>query len=111
MANTTPFAPEDFSNWRDWLRSVAKSINLILKGATNNGVTVSLTANAATTTVIDNRIGPSTTLDLKPTTANAAGALATTYQTWPNTTSGQAVLNHANNSQTDRTFRATLEGS
>ena len=111
MANGTPFVPEDFGNWKDWLRAVAKTANLILKGATNNGVTATLTANAATTSVADNRIGPSTTLDLKPTTANAAGALATTYQTWPNATVGQAVLNHANNAQVDRTFRATLEGS
>lgn len=93
------------------MRSAAKSLNLILKGATNNGLTVTLTANAATTTVTDNRIGPNTKLDLTPTTSNAAAALGTTYQTWPNATTGQAVLNHTNNAQTDRTFRATLEGS
>lgn len=111
MANTTPWAPEDWSDPREGLRKLAQSLNRFLKGHGNNIKTsVTLTANAATTTITDSRIERDTMLLLQPTTANAAAALTNVYQTLPNTTSGQAVLNHANNAQTDRTFYVTLSG-
>lgn len=91
-------------------RQIALAVINVLQGRMNNTVSVTLTASAASTTITDARIGRNTCLLLLPTTANAAAALATTYQTHPNATSQQAVINHANNAQADRTFIAVMIG-
>ena len=83
-------------------RQLVDVVNRLLLGKTNNTGTVTLTANAATTTLTDARISGQSVILLMPTTANAAGALATTYL---NTfTKGSCVINHANNAQSDKTF-------
>lgn len=94
----------------DHRRKLALAIAEVLRGKINVTKTVTLTANAASTTVTDSRIGATTALILVPTTSNAAVALGTTYQTYPNATANQAVLNHANNAQTDKTFIGVLLG-
>lgn len=94
----------------DHRRKLALAIADLMKGKLNVTKDVTLTANAASTTVMDSRIGATTVLVLVPTTANAAAALATTYQTYPNATANLAVLTHANNAQTDKTFVAVLIG-
>lgn len=72
---------------------------------------LTLTANAATTTVtVPFTVGASSIITLTPRTANAAAALATTYITVANTTRGQFVINHANNAQTDKSFGYTIAG-
>ena len=73
-----------------------------MQGQTNNTVTATLTANVTTTTVSDARIGSTSVLIPMPTTANAAAALGSLYVT--GIAKQTAVLNHANNAQTDRTF-------
>lgn len=113
MANATPRVFESFSSLPDLVRNLAKSINRLLDGHGNNIITsVTLTANAATTTVTDNRIERDTILHLMPTTANAATEFGagTLRQTYPNSQPGVAVLTHANNAQTDRVFAVTLSG-
>lgn len=94
----------------DHLFKLATALNKVLDGKINSIGTVTLTANAATTTLSDPRIGRNTILVLIPTTANAAAALGTTYQTYPNAATEAAVLNHANNAQTDKTFAYVLLG-
>ena len=89
-------------------REVSLAVNQILKGKLNNIGTVTLTANAATTTLTDTRIGTGSIIVLQPTTANAAGALATTYFNSPG--DGTIVINHANNAQTDKTFNYAVLG-
>lgn len=84
--------------------------NNILDGKLNSCFTVTLTANVASTTVSNARIRANSALVLVPTTANAAAALATTYQTFPNVTDQVAILNHANNAQADKTFRVFAVG-
>lgn len=79
-----------------------------MHGKTNNTLTVTLAANAATTTISHPDIGANTALILVPTTTNAAAVVP--YQAFPNTVKQQAVLNHANNAQTDRTYRVVLVG-
>lgn len=106
---TPPLDPYG-GNVEDWVRQIAEAVRLISEGKINAVISVTLTANAATTTVSDKRIGRNTSLVLVPTTANAAAELATLYQTWPNASNEAVVLNHANNAQTDRTFRCALLG-
>lgn len=85
-----------------------RTINKILSGKTNNFGTVTLTANAASTVLSDPRIGINSVIHLQPTTANAAGALATTYFGTPG--DGVVTINHANNAQSDKTFAYTVVG-
>lgn len=95
------FDPED----KDKLLEV---VNNTLAGKLNNTGTVTLTANAASTTLTDSRIGYNSVISLMPTTANAAGALATTY--FNTFAKGSCVINHANNAQADKTFGFTITG-
>ena len=87
---------------------VANVVNNILTGKMNNTSVVTLTANAATTTLTDSRIGSNSVICLMPTTANAAAALATTY--FNTFADGSCVINHANNAQVDKTFSLTITG-
>lgn len=68
--------------------------------------TVTLTANAASTTLTDDNITASSVILLMPTTANAAGALATTYI--GTVAVGSATITHANNAQADKTFKYSV---
>lgn len=118
MANVSPRATAfGFPNARlfssnlfDWCRELAQVVNSLRDGKVNSTGTVTLTANAASTTLSDVRIGRTTKIMLTPTTANAATALSTTYVTYPNANTEAAVINHANNAQTDRTFTYVLLG-
>lgn len=96
----------------EWQRLTAEVLNNAMQGKLNNGGQVTLTANVATTTVTDSRIGTDTKLVLVPTTANAAAEVGAggLFQTFPNSLKEQAVLNHASNGQTDRTFQFALLG-
>lgn len=105
----------DFSGLRDmlwqfveWQRVTGEVVTLLLDGKDNATGTVTLTVSSATTTLSDPRIGAQTKVILVPTTANALADVP--YQTFPNTTEGQATLNHANNANADRTFGYLLRG-
>lgn len=81
---------------------IAETVNKIMSGRANNAGTLTITANAATTTVIDPAFESSMVPVLMPTTANAAAALANVYVS--SRAKGSFVLTHANNAQVDRTF-------
>lgn len=89
-------------------RALAIVLNNAMQGKLNNTGTLTLTANAASTTLTDARIGANSTILLMATTANAAGALATTY--FSGFVDGSCTVNHANNAQVDRTFRYAVIG-
>lgn len=93
-----------------WNRETAAILQWTRKGKLNNVGEVTLTANAASTTLTDALIGPDSKISINdtPLTANAAAAIATTYQDAP--TTGSVVIRHANNAQTDRTFRYSVTG-
>ena len=91
-----------------WVTKIASVLNGVLSGKMNNTSTVTLAANAATTTLTDSRIGANSVISLMPTTANAAAALATTY--FDTFADGSCVINHANNAQADKTFSLTITG-
>lgn len=92
------------------ITQIVRAIRDLFMGRSNAMGTVTLTANAATTTVIAPNIGDQSVIHLTPRTANAAAALATTYITAANTTPGQFIINHANNAQVDKTFGYSIQG-
>ncbi len=88
-------------------RQLARAVNQAMTGHTNTTLFVTLTVSAASTTITDARISLQTCVSLMPQTANAAAALATTYTTCAK---GVATINHANNTQADRTFTVAIQG-
>lgn len=95
-----------------WVAEIAKQSNELLNGRTNNYGTLTLTANAASTTITlaAGRLGNNTVILLQPTTANAAGAIATTYESSRSVLNGTFTLTHTNNAQADKTFSYVLVG-
>jgi hypothetical protein len=100
--------PTSLDDVPQWLRLIAVAINNLLQGKSLNTGNVTLTANSATTTLTDDRIGPNTVITFMPTTANAATATGNLYVSAR--TSGSATLTHANNAQTDRSFAYEITG-
>lgn len=87
-------------------------VSRINRGKFNATVDVTLTANAASTTIADARLANTSALVLDPMTAQAATELAagTVYVLAANRSNGSCVITHANNAQTDRTFRLLIIG-
>ena len=93
----------------EWLRKIANAVNGIMDGKINATGTFTLTASVTSTVVVDRRCGTNSVVLITPTTANAAGALATTYI--PSTTiKNQFTVTHANAGTTDRTFNYAILG-
>ncbi len=101
-------APKVWGQVPEHLRILADRINQLINGRSNAVGDVTLTANAASTTLTDARISVDSFIGLMPTTANAAGALATTYVSARG--KGVATITHANNAQADKTFRYAIQG-
>lgn len=94
-----------------WVERIAATVNNLLKGKMNAVTKITLTANSATTTFNDPRIGQDSILVFQPLTANAGAALyAAPYVLPSNQLSGVVTLNHTNNAQTDRTFNVLIIG-
>ena len=98
--NITPNEP--------WSRIAATILQWVRNGKLNCCGEVTLTANAATTTLTDALIGPDSVISLMPMHADSAGELATLYFSVPTTKS--VVINHANNASTNRLFRYDVIG-
>jgi hypothetical protein len=84
------------------LWNLTDAINSLIDGRSNATGTVTLTANATTTVVEDNKFQSDMIPVLSPMTANAAAALGTTYVSAR--TKGSFTLTHANAATTDRSF-------
>ena len=108
MNIVTNYLPRSWSDEKDHRARIVDAINNILKGKLNNGGELTLTANSATSTLTDIRIGIDSVILIQPTTANAAAALANVYFGTPG--DGTVTVNHANNAQTDRSFRYVVIG-
>lgn len=85
-------------------------VNRLLLGRLNAFKDITLTASSLTTTITDSRIGVNTSLMFMPQTANAAAALSTLYVPTATMKKGSAVIQHASNVQTDRSFRVLIIG-
>ncbi len=98
----------------EWLRRLSRVVNGIMGGKTNNTGSVTLTANAGTTTVTetDGRLGNDTIILFMPTTANAATEFGagSLYVSSRNVINKTFTITHANNAQNDRTFKYILVG-
>ena len=86
------------------LWNLTDAINALIDGRSNAVGTVTLTANATSTAVEDNKFQSDMVVVLQPKTANAAAALATTYITDANKAKGTFTITHANAATLDRTF-------
>lgn len=89
-------------------KAARRAIKNILDGKLNSWGEITLTANSATSTLTDPRIGINSVILFQPTTSNAAAALANLYVGNPG--SGTVTLNHTSNAQVDRTFRYAIIG-
>lgn len=89
-------------------REISATLRQLAEGRGNSSGTVTLTENTTTTVVTHQAIGRDAAILLNPRTANAAGALATTYVSAQST--GTFTLTHANAATTDREFRWVAAG-
>jgi len=103
-------AIETHTNPLEWCKQLAKKINSVMDGKTNNTGSLTLTANSTTTVVTfaDGRIGADTVVLLSPTTANAAAAAP--YVSTRDVSAKTVTFTHANTATTDRTFSFVLVG-
>ena len=98
-----PPVPVDWSGDQAHLdRQQSQAINRLIDGKSNAKGSITLTANQATTTLIDRRIGSDSHISFTATTANAATERATMYVSARGKQT--ATITHANNAQSDRTF-------
>ena len=110
MSQSTDILPAQWYDINDFLRKVVLAVNNILRGKTNNTGSVTLTASSATTTLTDIRIGINSVILLQPTTANASAEIGAGTIYFADPGNGSVVINHANNAQTDRTFKFAIIG-
>lgn len=86
-------------------RQVHQAVRELIEGRSNAVGTVTLTANATTTTVERSTVNRNAVVMLQPQTANAAAELGAGTAYWSVSADGGAfTITHANNAQTDRTF-------
>lgn len=108
--------PQYLADTSDWCRRIARVVNSLLQGKTNNVGTVTLTTNAASTviTLPDGLLGADTVILFDPLTANAAADLygGAMYVTTANRNvlSKTITITHPNNANADKAFRYTLIG-
>ena len=104
--------PEFLPDEKEHRRKLARAVNQTLGGKMNASLNATLNASASSTTLIDARISYFSTIVPMPMTANAAAEIGNGTMYIPQATmqSGQAVIQHASNTQTDRTFRFLIIG-
>lgn len=107
---STQVLPPRWTDVGEQVRRIVTAVNNILRGKTNNVGTVTLTANSATTTLTDIRIGINSVILLQPTTANASAEIGAGAIYFGTPGDGTVTINHANNAQTDRTFNYAVVG-
>ena len=103
----TNIVQENYDNIPYWLKSITRTINNILNGKINSISSLTLTANATSTTITDLRCTASSIVTLMPTTSSARTALNTSYIT---VTKQSFTINHTSYSDTDMTFNYAILG-
>lgn len=102
-----PSVPIDNPNEKIHRRNLATVLQGAMQGHINCTLTVTLTAGATTSTVVDSRISIQSACHLAPTTVHAAADFGSIYCFPAN---GQVVINHTSNAYTDRTFIMSILG-
>lgn len=110
-----PPSPETFSSFggvTSYARSLWDSLFQARHGKLECTVLLTLTANAASTTLTDSRLSIQSALSFDPLTANAATekAAGTLYALEGNRSTGSVIITHANNAQVDRSYIVTIIG-
>jgi hypothetical protein len=107
---TIPHVPISVSQsgWMGWIGQIARTVNLLLRGKDNSTAIVTLTPSAASTTLVDERIGLFSVVLLEAQTASAAQARSSGM--YVVSRSGQAVIHHAIYAAVDQTFGAIIRG-
>jgi hypothetical protein len=105
-----PEVGEDPASVREGWRIMYGVISGLLDGKINALGDITLAANVATTTLSDRRIGPSSCIYFMPTTANGAAEIGAATMYVSARAQYSATITHANNAQTDRTFRYSVLG-
>lgn len=106
----TQVVPVEHADGKEHRRRIATTVNQILGGKINATGTVTLTANAATSTLTNSHIGYDSLIVLSPTTANASAEIGNGTIYIGTYTTGSCTITHANNAQTDRTFKYAVLG-
>jgi hypothetical protein len=89
---------------------IVRSIIELWQGRSNAVGEFTLTPSQTSTVVEAMNCGPTSRIALTPRTANAAGALSTTYIAPANVKEGQFTVTHASAVSTDRTYGYSLQG-
>lgn len=106
---TPPSNLHDIQGLTKWARQLFDATKAWRIGKFDCTKTVTLTANAASTTVSDYRFSPQSFVGAMPQTANAAAEIGNGTMYFAPTDS-QCVITHANNAQVDRTFTLVILG-
>lgn len=103
-----PLAAQDAATW---LREAAQALQGLITRA-NAVAEITLTPNVGSTTLIHEALGFYSYVTFMPQTANAAAELGagTLYVAQATMEKGQCVITHANNAQSDRTYRIKIDG-
>ena len=99
-----------FQQVAGYLGRLREVVNNLLRGKLNATRDVTLTANATSTIVNDPRIGGTSSIQLMALSANAAAEIGNGTIWWGAPGDQTVTLNHANNAQSDRTYRLTIIG-
>lgn len=91
-------------------RDVERVVSNLLRGKLNATLDVTLTPSASSTVIIDERFSEQCAVEFDPLTANAASEKAAGTLWVSARTAGQITVSHANNAQTDRSFRLIIIG-
>ena len=91
-------------------RDSARVLSGLLRGKFNATLDVTLVASASSTTVKDERFSEQCAVEFDPLTANAASEKAAGTLWVSARTAGEITITHANNAQTDRSFRLVIIG-
>jgi hypothetical protein len=96
----------------EWRYQTALVVNRINRGKINATGSVTLTPNAASTVITDARLSIDSFVEFDALTANAAAekGAGTIYVLTANRGNGAWTITHANNPQTDRSFRYLIVG-
>jgi len=90
---------------------IIQSIRDLYQGRSNATGVFTLDVSPATETVVAAaNCGPSSIITLMPRTANAAGAIATTYIEEGNVGSGTFTVTHDATANNDETFSYSIQG-
>jgi hypothetical protein len=92
------------------LQRTAAAVKQLAQGRSNATGTVTLTANAATTTVSDVNCASTSGVWFTPSTANASAEIGNGTMRLSAVANGSFTITHANNAQVDRTFYYVIQG-